>query len=364
MKISASAGALHRASALAGAVVDGTARKFPALGVAHLEAGDAVKITTNNTNIMVTITVPATVTAAGTLAVSCTQLEKLVGALPADAEIVIEDRSQAALFSNGRRHFKLPTTPIAELAAKLRLDSDTGSAVLDRSATAALFARTSFAIGNDARTYLRGTLLHSTNAGLSAVATDGRWLAYCAVPGGGALSADHGLIVPSAALKIINRQLADKAVDRVVLRRSSTLFAVEAASTLVICRLVDGVFPDYQKIIPTPPANTVTVDRADLKAALTRIAAVADQRSVALAWPESGELRLVAGEAADDTIVIAAASGCGRTLLQNHLLAGLLDELIGARVTIGVSGPHEPVLITDDDAGFLAVLAAVTGAAP
>jgi DNA polymerase-3 subunit beta len=358
MKITASAGALHRASALADAVIDDAiARKIPALGIAHIKAGaaGAITLTTNNLNGMLTVTVPTDVTMPGAVAVPCVQLADLVGALPADSEVSIEEQGPVTLIAAGRRRFKLPTMPLTDLPAELRIDQEIGRVVLERAAAAALLTRTSFAVANDARQYLGGVLLHNTPAGLTATATDGRLLARFIIPGAGELSSDHCLIVPAKAIKIIARLLGDKAIDHVTLRRSSALFAVETASVGFICRRIDGTFPDYQNAIPAPSASSVSVDRAELKAALTRVAAVADQRAIALAWAND-ELRLSARDAADD-VIEAEVAGAGQTSLQTRLFSTLLDKLVGSRVGVNVGSPSDPALITDDDANFLAVLA-------
>jgi DNA polymerase-3 subunit beta len=358
MKIAAGAGALYRASALADAATDDSrARKFPALGTAHLQAGDGLTFTVNTLDHMITMQVAgATVETAGALVLSCTQLKQIVSTLPAEAEVVIEDDGTAARLSNARRRYKLLITPLSDLPPPLRLDDELGHVQLDRAAAAALFARPDFAVDvRDVRDYLCGISLHDTDGGLAAVATNGHVLARMFVSGVTGLSHDAGLIVPAPAIKVINRLLADKAIDTIIMRRSATLFALETPNVVFVCRRIDGTFPDYQRIIPVTAGNSmVNVDRSELRAALVRAAAVAKKRYVQIAWRD-GELRLHAGDLVDD-VLDAETNGSGQITLQNHLLAGLLDALVGTRIRLSAD-KHEPVLITDSDTNFLAVLA-------
>src|SRR5262249_26326410 len=142
---------------------------------------------------------------------------------------------------------------------------------------------------------LIGLLLHDAMDGLAAVASDGHRFARVVIPGATGLSQDRCLIVPSPALKIINRLLANKGVERVIVRRSKTLVRIDPANAIFISRLIDDTFPDYSQFIPKSSGNAVTVKRVELIQALTRIAAVAvkrENRVVGLSWTAEPTLRL------------------------------------------------------------------------
>jgi DNA polymerase-3 subunit beta len=128
------------------------------------------------------------------------------------------------------------------------------------------------------RYYLNGIYLHASPGGLAAVATDGHRLARVIVGSAGGLWQGEGCIVPSAAVKGINKLLAaHRDMAEVTLRRSRSLFEIEGDLFTLTSKLIDGVFPDYERIIGAggDGKNVVTICRADLLAALLRIAAAA-----------------------------------------------------------------------------------------
>ena len=89
-------------------------------------------------------------------------------------------------------------------------------------------------------------------------------------------ASDFALIVPGKALRIVAKLLANKSIERVTLRRSLTLLSIEAARFILVSKLIDQRFPDYTRLIPKPPGNTVKADRIKLLRALDRVAAVVD----------------------------------------------------------------------------------------
>ena len=225
-----------------------------------------------------------------------------------------------------------------------------------------LLSKPAFAISTEAtRYYLNGILLHDTDAGLAAVATDGQRLARVILPGVTGLSQDRRLIVPRPAIKFLLKLLADKEVELLTLRRSASLIEITSTKFTFISKLIDAEYPAYERLVPASTDNTAIVDRAALVQAVARIAAVAsdDKRSplVGLTWkaPEKALQLCIpdAPEIADDPIE-AEVSGRGRLAVQIKHLAQLLDELGSDRVRIDAgSSAGSAILITDpDDANF------------
>jgi DNA polymerase-3 subunit beta len=234
---------------------------------------------------------------------------------------------------------------------------------LARQEVLALFGRPLFAAASDDRFYLNGIFLHTSSRGLTAVATDGHRLARVTLPGAVGLSDDRRLIVPRASVRLIIRLLGDKRNERIVLRRSATLLAVEAATFTFMSKLVDADFPGYECVIAAPSGNAITVDRKSLVQSVARIAAVTDPQVkaplVGLSWqPDEPVLHLCpAGypDAAAD-VITAETSGTGHVALRIRHVAELLDEIEGERVHLDINSAQGPVLITDpDDADYLAV---------
>ena len=162
---------------------------------------------------------------------------------------------------------------------------------------------------------------------------------------------------------MIIRLLSDKRNERIVLRRSATLLAVETTTFTFMSKLVDADFPTYEYILAPLSGNAITVERKSLMRSVARIAAVADPQVkaplVGLSWqPDEPLLRVcLAGwpDAAAD-VIAAETSGTGRVALRISQFVELLDEIQGQRVHLDTNGNPGPVLVTDlDDPDYLAV---------
>jgi DNA polymerase-3 subunit beta len=364
MKTTVSAGALASALALAAKLTDDAATKrIAALTAVRLEAdGTTLTVSGNVLNFALTLTLPADVERSGALAVNAEALAKLTATFPSEANVVVEDDGARARVVCGKSRYKLATVAVMDLPPMPVLAEVTGQVDLARVEAEALFARVSFAVSTEkARQYLCGVLLHDSEAGLTAVATDSHQLAKYIITGAGDLSSDYRLIVPTPAVKIIGKLLAGKSIERITLRCSKTLLAVEATNLTFVSKLIDGTFPDYGRVIPAPAGSGATVNRADLKLALERIAAVADgqqRRTAGLRWNEDDALHLchTDSDAADDTIA-AEVTGSGKVAAQTDLLLGVLDALSGERVSLDNFDGKAAIRVTDpDDCQFLALV--------
>jgi DNA polymerase III subunit beta len=362
VKLVANAGELAAALALAATLgEDKRVRNLHSLEAVNLATdGTTVRIGGNVLDHAVSLTVPADIETPGALAVSGQRLAALSAGFSKDAKITIGDDGVAARVTCGRSRFQLPVIPQGELPAVPAIDEEIGRSELVREDALTLFDRPLFAAPT--RFYLCGIFLHDSDGALAAVGTDGHRLCRTIIPGAAGLSQDDRLIVPRAAVKIILKLLADKSNERIVLRRSAALLAVEGAKFNFTSKLIDATYPDYKRAVPKPSNQTVTVERAALVQALGRVRAVADPATRAkplcsLAWQDN-ELRLcLAGhpDAADD-VIDAAVDGAGRTAAQIGHLAELLEGINGKRVRLDAADALAPVLITDpDDADFLVV---------
>ena len=197
---------------------------------------------------------------------------------------------------------------------------------------------------------------------LTAVGTDGTRLIRIVFPGIDGFPA--GLILPRAAIKIALKLLGDKAIEKVTLRHSATLCAIEGPNFVFVSKLIDGTFPSYAHVIPAFSDNAITVDRKALLAALGRCETVADKTRdtaiVGLQWSADAplfHLCLAKEPGIADDVIDGEPSGAGRIAINGRLLAEMIDDLGSEHVRLDPDGVAGPLLITNpDDETYLALL--------
>jgi DNA polymerase-3 subunit beta len=356
MKVTLQARPLATALGLAAGMVDAKLKKIVALGHTRLTPeGDHLAITANVLDFALKLSVPAVIETAGEVAIGSERLAALAAGFPGDAEITISSYETMASIVCGRSRFKLPTLPIGDLPSTPTIDDEFGCIELERSGLLALLSKPAFAISTEAtRYYLNGTLLHDTEAGLAAVATDGQRLARVILPGVTGLSQDRRLIIPRPAIKVLVKLLADKEVELLTLRRSASLLEITSTKFTFISRLIDAEYPAYEYLVSTSTDNTAILDRAALVQAVARVAAVVSddiRPLVGLTWNASEPaLQLCAPDAPEiaDDPVDADVSGQGRFAVQVKHLAQLLDEIGSDRIRIDAgTRAGNAILITD-----------------
>ncbi len=146
-----------------------------------------------------------------------------------------------------------------------------------------LIDRTRFAISTEeTRYYLNGIFLHvaeaEAGAMLRAVATDGHRLArvQTELPDGAA--GMPGVIVPRKTINEL-RKLLDEAAEDVELSLSETRIQFVVGSVMLTSKLIDGTFPEYDRVIPRDNDKILRVGKKDFSDAVARVAAISQERS-------------------------------------------------------------------------------------
>jgi DNA polymerase-3 subunit beta len=224
------------------------------------------------------ISYSASAPAEGTLGttVDAKRLADIARRLSGDVVTMASDGDKLTVKS-GRSRFTLPTLPVGdfphldagELGEPFQLDF------------ADLVAPVKFAISSEAtRFYLCGVHLHNTaEGGIRAVATDGHRLAHNTACGMPTIPA---VIIPAKTVGIV--PAGEVAVS---LSQNKVRFA--NADTIIVSKLIDGTFPDYQRVIPRGNTNVATVDRKELASAVARVSTIESNRGRAAKFTVAGD---------------------------------------------------------------------------
>ena len=315
MKVSIERSALLKAMSQAQSVVE-RRNTIPILANVLIEAeGAAVSFRATDLDIEVVDKTLATVERSGTSTVGAHTLHEIVRKLPdgSTVELVDDGASGRLDVRAGRSHFSLATLPREDFPVMATSEYSCNFAapapVLRR-----LFDKSKFAISTEeTRYYLNGVFMHApdgaANKVLRCVATDGHRLARVDtdLPDG---AADMpGVIVPRKTVGELRKLLDDDDVQ-IAVSVSETKIRFATPEVMLTSKVIDGTFPDYNRVIPANNSRRMEVDAAEFAKAVDRVSTVSSERSRAVKLsldedrlvlsvnsPESG--------AADEELVVA-----------------------------------------------------------
>lgn len=211
----------------------------------------------------------------GEVTVPARKLVDICKSLPEGSNIEFSVDSGKATVKAGRSRFTLSTLPAADFPSVEASAGDI-SLSLEQSLVKQLIDGTAFAMAQqDVRYYLNGLYLEVLGGRLRVVATDGHRLALATAPGK-VDAPDAGVIIPRKGVLELSRLLeGDRPVELAI--GSNHIRAANQQFTFT-SKLVDGKFPDYERVIPKNPDKSVVGNRAELKQAFTRTAILSNEK--------------------------------------------------------------------------------------
>lgn len=234
-------------------------------------------LTGTDMEVEVVARVEAAVEAEGAVTVPARKLLDIVKALPAGAQCVIELTGEKFLVRSGRSRFSLATVPASEFPTLASADTQL-EITLPGARLAWLIDSTQFAMAHqDVRYYLNGLLLHLKEGGLNAVTTDGHRLALAssAVQHNGDVGAQF--ILPRKGVQEIRRLLGDREGD-VTLQLGQGQLRLDVGHQTLTTKLIDGNFPEYERVIPAASKFAATGDRVTLRDGLNRASVLSNEK--------------------------------------------------------------------------------------
>ncbi|MNO82837.1 DNA polymerase III subunit beta [compost metagenome] len=213
----------------------------------------------------------------GEITVPARKLMDICKSLPNDALIDIKVDEQKLLVKAGRSRFTLSTLPANDFPT---VEEGPGSLTcnLEQSKLRRLIERTSFAMAQqDVRYYLNGMLLEVSRNTLRAVSTDGHRLALCSMSAPIEQDDRHQVIVPRKGILELARLLTDPEGMVSIVLGQHHIRATTGEFTFT-SKLVDGKFPDYERVLPKGGDKLVVGDRQALREAFSRTAILSNEK--------------------------------------------------------------------------------------
>jgi len=331
---------------------------IPILSNVLLRAEDnGLRLKATDLDIEVTETIAADVTQGGSTTVPAHVIYDIVRKLPDGAQVSLEtsgDTGQMQIRSSRSRFMlqALPESDFPDLAA----GDLPHRFVLAAGDLKRLIDKTQFAISTEeTRYYLNGIFFHTIESNgalvLRAVATDGHRLARVEMPAPSGSEGIPGVIVPRKAVAEIQK-LVEDGDQSVQVELSSAKVRLTFGEVVLTSKLIDGTFPDYQRVIPTGNDKHLIVDREQFARAVDRVSTISSERgrAVKLALNE-GKLTLSvnnpdSGSATEEIEADYDATPLDIGFNARYLL-DITGQLDGDTALFKLADPGSPTLVQD-----------------
>ena len=229
--------------------------------------------------------------------VSARKLLDILRALPEGVPVELDARDARLQVSAGRSRFSLQTLPADDFPRLAAFESAEAPIRIAEGSLRALLGRVQYAMAQqDIRYYLNGLLLVAKGNELRMVATDGHRLAYAAetLP---ETPTPIEVILPRKTVLELSRQLADSD-DPLEVFLTPTQARFTFGNIELVSKLIDGKFPDYERVIPQHHAKVIKLSRNTLLHSLLRAAILTNEkfRGVRLVL-SPGSLKIISSNA-------------------------------------------------------------------
>jgi len=356
MKFSISREALLRPLTLVAGVVE-RRQTLPVLSNVLIEIeGDQVALTGTDLEVeLIGRTVASAVEEEGAATVPARKLMDICKSLPEQSEIQLAVEEGRAVLRSGRSRFTLSTLPAAEFPS---IEEAEGGQELSvpRGTLKHLIDSTAFAMAQqDVRYYLNGLLLEIQTNLLRAVATDGHRLAMCSRAVDVVVEQSQKLIVPRKGILELSR-LLDDSDEPVSLTLGSTHVRVHTGDFTFTSKLIDGKFPDYERVVPRNGDKVLLAERADLRQMLSRTAILSNEkyRGVRL-YLEPGNLKVMANnpeqEEAEENIAVEYSGAAMEIGFNVGYLVDVLSVLNEDRMQMTLANSNSSALMEEPGGG-------------
>ncbi|HIJ61909.1 MAG TPA: DNA polymerase III subunit beta [Rhodospirillaceae bacterium] len=340
---------------------------IPILSNVKLEGRDGL-VTLNATDMDLDIVeaVAADVSQSGATTAPAHTLYEIIRKLPDGSQVEIEQSGEDGQLTlrSGRSKFVLASLPVDDFPLMSGGDLP-HSFLLAAEELKALIDRTRFAISNEeTRYYLNGIYLHAAASGkvqvLRAVATDGHRLARVEVPLPEGAAGMPGVIVPRKTVAEL-RKLLDEASQQVTVSLSETKIRFAFDNAVVTSKLIDGTFPDYERVIPADNDKVLEVDCRALSQAVDRVSAISTEKSRAIKLAvEKGGLTLSASSPENGSAVEELEAAYDSTPMEigfnSRYLLEILAQIEGDAARFAMADSGSPTVVrevTDDSAVYV-----------
>ncbi len=260
---------------------------IPILSNILIEAkNNSLVLSATDMDISINETLNCEVSESGSAAVPAHTLYDIIRKLPDSSEVeFVSNDGKIFSIRSGKSRFSLSCLPKEDFPI-IEIDDLKSELSIESQDLLKLIEKTRFAISNEeTRYFLNGIYFHkkknSAEELLTMVATDGHRLAKVEFNSSNQAADIPGVIIPRKTIYELSKLLADfKGNVKINIDPNKIIFFVD--KSVLISKLIDGTFPDYQKVIPDNNDNVLIVNRNSFCSAVDRVSTITNERSPAI----------------------------------------------------------------------------------
>lgn len=326
---------------------------IPVLQNVKLEAKDGfLTLTTTDLDTTIKKTLQTNVEHNGITTVPAQTLFDIVKKMNDGSEILVEEKEdKSVVVSSGRSKFKLLTLDAETFPTVEDIDM-TEECEINKNDLMDIIDKTKFAVSNDeARYYLNGMFIHSKtiddNNYIIGSATDGHKMAVIKK-----IQTDFkisGYIIPRKTLSEI-RKILDSCSDIVNLSFSKTKIKLSTNDCVLVSKLIDAEYPDYERVIPVSNSNVVILNKKDFVSAIDRVSTVVSDKHSGVKFIFSNDkVELIAESTenghADDEINANYTGDTIETGFNSRYLLDILAQIESDEVSLKLGNGNLPIIV-------------------
>jgi DNA polymerase-3 subunit beta len=328
---------------------------IPILSNVLMEAREdgSLRLMATDLDLQVDETIPANVTQAGATTVSAHTFFDIVRKLPEGSQVELTAAEGKMQVIAGRSRFNLSTLPRDDFPVIAEGDLPTRFEV-PAATLRQIIEKTRFAISSEeTRYYLMGIFLHVIDDQMRAAATDGHRLARVTVPRPDGAEGMPDVIVPRKAVAELYR-LLEELEGTVEISLSPTKIRFGLGSAILTSKLIDGTFPDYNRVIPTANDKLLKLDPKSFSQGVDRVSTIASEKTRAVKMSVDRDKVTLSvtspenGVATEEVPADYSADGLEIGFNAKYLL-DILGEIDGDTVEVHLADAAAPTLLREND---------------
>lgn len=273
--------------------------------------------------------------------------------LPDESELNLSVAQGKATLICDRSRFVLATLPAEEFPRIEGVDLITEIQIPQGELRKAI-EKSSFAMAQqDVRYYLNGLMLELGNGSLRSVATDGHRLSLCEKKIDLHIQESKQVIVPRKGVVELQKLLSESE-DPVLLGLSNNHIRATVGSLCFTSKLIDGRFPDYERVIPTDSDKDILVDKVLFKHALARTSILSNEKYKGVRLTVEGDTMRIQTqnpeqEEAEEELSVTYGGGSVEIGFNVTYLLDVLNVVSGEKIQISLKDSNSSCLITEPD---------------